>query len=64
MNVRLATADRPDCTHLYGGVMRLSIDRVTSAIVLDYRPPMEPVVLPLHDYLIVQVEGQPGDWWS
>lgn len=64
MNVRLAPAIRPDSTHLYGGVTRLSIDQVTSAIVLDYRPPIAPLILPLAEYLIVQVDGQPGDWWS
>lgn len=60
MNVRLATVERPDCTHLYGGVTRLSIDRVTSAIVLDYRPPMESTVLRLVDYLVVVVDNDPG----
>lgn len=60
MNVRLAPAIRPDSTHLYGGVTRLSIDQVTSAIVLDYRPPMESLILPLADYLVVEVDNDHG----
>jgi hypothetical protein len=59
MNVILEVAARPNCTHLFGGVLRIEVD--SHRIVLETKDGRQTLVRT--DYRTLRLDNDPGDWF-